>query len=66
MLVMFECFPDFCHVRAVDTNCFVQLLARDIEFLGPVMNVRTHLRIDLGRVVRAFFGREFPAFGEWF
>jgi len=54
MLVVFQGFADFADVGAVDADGLVELLAGDVEFLGPEVDVGGELGVDLVGVVRAF------------
>jgi hypothetical protein len=64
--MVLQSFANFSYMRAMNPNCFVQLLTSNSEFLGPVMDIGCHFRIDLVWVVRALFGRELPSFRKRF
>ena len=44
---------DFFDVGAVGADGFVELVACDVEFFGPVGDVRGHFGVDLFGIVRA-------------
>ena len=47
-----EGFANFLHMRAVDANGLMQLLAGNIKFLGPIVDIGREFRVDFIRIVR--------------
>ena len=65
MFVVLQRLPHLVYVRAMYTNRFVQLLTCNVKFLGPIVNIGGHLRVDLLRVVGTFRFWGFIPFREW-
>ncbi len=52
-LVVLQRLSDLAHMAAMHPNGLVQLLAGHMELLGPVVDIRRELRIDLVGIVWA-------------
>ncbi len=52
-LVVLQRLSDLAHMAAMYPDGLMQLLASHMELLGPIVNIRRKLRIDLVRIVWA-------------